>query len=156
MSSQLYSIEYLCETAIQNLLKTAVGIPIDQLRTSDDASAKTRPCLSIVTTSCREMQLGVMANGDYNSGVYEWIGTLTLEQKGKRTGTEEASQLWQQVWQALHWDDALNVRLNASQPNPFYCHFAMVGNSSEDVNAQLMIWRKSVTIRLIAMGRANA
>lgn len=155
----LYSPEWLAETALLNLVQPIVAI--QNFYISDHIDIRERPCVTIVTESCAERKIGVMATrlGGYQSGVFDLAIRLALELKAdfivkpsqNANPEEEAAKLWMQIWQALHWDTLLQDRLTASSAYPFKCWSATCETAEESVDSELRIWRKSLTVKMIAM-----
>lgn len=158
-----WSPEWLSETAVANLLSANTGI--ENIFISDTLEKRVWPCLIVKCVSSEEMKIGVRAPavGGYLSGVFQQKVEVALEIKAdllikpsqNAQVTPQAAKLWQTVYQAFHQDTLLQTLLTNSVSQPYECFSAYLISGEETIDAEMRLWRKTLTLELKAMANSG-
>ena len=161
--SVLYSLEWVAESAVKNLLVNTTSV--QNFYISDDKEIRVRPCVEVQVINSEERKIGRLAtsSGGYLSGVFNLTVQVMLEQKAdlvikpSQNGMpeEESSKLWQEIWQAFHWDTLLSDRLTSSTSYPFTCYDARISDGAYTVDTYHRIWQKRANLQLICINRRD-
>ena len=156
MSGTINSPRWTIESSVRSLLKQ--NSMLQNVYISDHREVKVRPCITVVTQDLKELNLGAQpaAVGGYQSGVFDGMVMITLEEKINASSETQSSQLWESVIQCLHQDTLLSTLLTESIPDPLTVYFATTEDYNETVDDTLKMWVKTVSLRVKFMCRVNA
>lgn len=171
MPNPNFSIEYLSQLAFQSLLSAPDSpVSVKNIYCQDRPEARVSPCI-IISTQTKQRDLGFGGPGGNNSGIYDVMTTIVLEEEANEkqlTGNAQSvilepgalsAQRWAEISECLIYNTTdLAYRLTNAVVEPFevYNQSAVIDTSLASVEADIRSWKKTLIINMVArVGRVS-